>query len=261
MPHFLTRDNVSIHYRRSGDGPPLVFLHGLGANLSCWRHQEAFFSARYTVVLLDLRGFGASDKPEDPGAYRVRCFAEDVHELLLHVDISGVHLVGTSMGGYVAQQFALDYPEEVKSLVLCNTTCRRRVPPELLRTRLDALERSDMREYARLVASQALAPGASNELLAEVIEMIARNDRAAYRTVIRSLTFDVCRQLTSIRAPVLLIGCDQDIVMPLDRLDEIRRFLPQARLEIIERCGHLPYMERPEIFNRTLASFLAEVSH
>lgn len=261
MPRFITRDGLSIHYRRSGDGPPLIFLHGLGAHLSCWRHQEAFFSAQYTVLLLDLRGFGESDKPRDSRAYGVKSFAEDVHQLLVHLKVPGAHLVGTSMGGYVAEQFALQYPEKVKSLVLCNTACRRQVPPELMRARSEALERSDMSRYARLVASQALAPGASDALIAEVTEMIASNDRAAYETVIRSLTFDVCEQLASVRVPVLLIGCDEDIVMPLDRLREIRRWLPQARLEIIERCGHLPYMERPDVFNQILASFLAEISH
>jgi len=260
----LSINGIKISYDISGRGENyLVFLHGLGADLHSWDKQVKFFDPFYQVVRLDFRGFGASDKPEVEHAYSVDIFARDVLALFEYERIATAHLVGTSMGGYIAQQFALTFPGRVKSLILCHTTCRRQVPPEIMRTRLEALEKMDMSSYALMAVPQALGSSASTEVFSFLRDMLAKNSHNAYKTIISGhvLDFDVCNKLAQIRVPVLIITGEEDRVIPSEQSMQIHEKLPHSQIAWITRAGHISYLECPEEFNDTLSVFLAKVDN
>ena len=102
-------DKITLHYETAGQGQPLVFLNGLGQSVRDWERQVAYFSKNYRVITFDYRGQGSSDKP--PGPYTISLFCDDAVRLLKAVDALPAHLVGLSMGGMIAFQMAVSYPE------------------------------------------------------------------------------------------------------------------------------------------------------
>ena len=101
MP-MLQANGIDLNYEIIGQGPPLLFIHGLGSSGQDWEQQVAFFSKNYNVIIVDVRGHGASAKP--PGPYSIQLFADDISSFIRTMDISPVHVVGISMGGMIAFQ-------------------------------------------------------------------------------------------------------------------------------------------------------------
>ena len=115
-------DTVDLAHSEAGSGLPLVLLHGLGSSQRDWELQVPSFSQGYRLIIPDLRGHGESPKPRE--AYRMDLLAADVALLLMRLKARPAHVVGLSLGGAVAQQLAIDYPELLRSLVLVNTLPR-----------------------------------------------------------------------------------------------------------------------------------------
>lgn len=110
---------IKINYIEKGTGFPIVFVHGLSDDLKFWEPLIPELSKNHYVIALDLRGHGKSEKPEGP--YSIKQFADDIHEFLLKLEIKKAHFIGFSMGGAILQQFTLQYPEIVESLVLISS--------------------------------------------------------------------------------------------------------------------------------------------
>src|SRR5690242_21429013 len=119
MPHLRVRD-VELYYEVSGQGDPIVFIHGLGSSTYDWEHQIAYFAKHYQVVVFDVRGHGRSAKPRGP--YSIPLFAADAAEVINTLDIAPAHIVGLSMGGMIAFQLAVNAPACVRSLVIVNSS-------------------------------------------------------------------------------------------------------------------------------------------
>ena len=111
-------NDIDMYFEIAGQGQPLLLLHGLGANIRNWDSQIQYFMKNYQVITCDLRGHGLSSKPKGP--YRMRLFAEDIAELLQTLDVSVAHVAGTSMGGMVAFELAVRFPQLLKSLIIVN---------------------------------------------------------------------------------------------------------------------------------------------
>jgi len=118
MPKVRLRD-IEIHYQEKGFGAPLILIHGLNGDLTGWALVMPEFAKHYRTIALDLRGHGASGKPDQP--YSIKGFSEDLQEFLQQLQIPRAHILGLSLGGAIAQQFALDYPEKVRALILVST--------------------------------------------------------------------------------------------------------------------------------------------
>ncbi len=245
-----------ISYLDEGAGPTVVFLHGLGTNKTCWDAQAAAFSRTFRIIRPDLRGFGESPKT---GPYGVDIFASDVITLLDRLSAWPATIVGTSMGGYVALAIALRECARLDRLVLCHTACSRRVPPDVMAERLAALHAGDMSDYARVAAKTAIAPAASDDLRARVVDMIGANDKEAFIDIFSGTTldFDYCSSLSFVRIPTLIISSPDDKVVPHARSLELHEKIAGAKFEEIAGVGHLSYMEKPEAFNRVLRNFLS----
>ena len=116
--------NIEIYYEIHGQGDPLLLLHGLGSSSRDWEFQIPDFSSHFKTIAIDLRGHGRSGKPAGP--YSMEMFAADTAGFLRSLDLSSAHILGVSLGGMVAFQLALDYPDLIRSLVIVNSV------PELI---------------------------------------------------------------------------------------------------------------------------------
>jgi len=112
-------NDIEINYDVEGEGEPLVLIHGLSGSTRHWFFQIPEFSKHFRVIAYDVRGHGQTDKPKQE--YSIKLFADDLRGLMDKLGVDKAHIIGLSMGGYIAQQFALDYPDKVKSLVLADT--------------------------------------------------------------------------------------------------------------------------------------------
>ena len=108
--------------RRQGPGSPIVMTHGFAGPTDHWRHEALALAADRTLLLYDVRGHGRTEVPQDPSQYSMRLFAADLAALLRELGVQQAHIGGVSMGGMIAAQFAVDYPQMVESLLLCDTT-------------------------------------------------------------------------------------------------------------------------------------------
>src|SRR3989475_10753413 len=129
MPQASVND-VEINYRESGEGFPVVLVHGYTGNSRNWALTAPALAERFRVISVDLRGHGSSAKPTSEDAYALETMASDVYELLKNLDVSECALVGHSMGGMVSQLLILEHPEMVRALVLVDTAAE--VPKGLL---------------------------------------------------------------------------------------------------------------------------------
>jgi 3-oxoadipate enol-lactonase len=254
--------DVTLRVQERGEGPPLLLVHGLGMSSDLWVHQWDAFSLNHRTIAVDLRGFGESDRPADAGAYTIERFGEDLFHLIRALDLPRVHLLGTSMGGFVAQALALRAPEMLSSLTLCHTACRMSIPPDILEARVAALASAPMEEYGRMVASQALAPGALPALHDWLVGLVAKNDRETYRRVLVEglAAFDLEAEVGRIRIPTLVLVGELDRIIPADGGRELARRIVGAEIVDIPGVGHIGYAEKPATFNDAVLGFLRKVT-
>lgn len=250
--------SLQIAYQDEGEGEAIVFLHGLGANSESWDFQAEYFSDHYRVIRPEFRGFGRSSKPHDRNAYSVKIFAEDIVFLLKHLGVARATIIGTSMGGYMAQTIALEYPALVEKLVLCHTACSRRVPEKIMRERLAALEVMDMAAYAKVAIAHAVGPDTEESVKQRIVDMIAANDHTAYLIIFGEggLDFDLCSRLGELDVPSWVISSELDQVVPFARSQELHERIAGSQFFNIPDTGHLSYLENPVIFNQYLEMIL-----
>lgn len=258
MP-ILRLHEVDLHYETAGDGPPLLFLHGLGSSTLDWENQVQAFSKNYRVITLDLRGHGQSGKP--PGPYSIPLFASDAAALLDALGVESAHVAGLSLGGCVAFQLALDFPARVNTLCIVNSA------PEFirrsLRTRLEVWRRTaivrwrGLRRMGERIGLRLLPRADQAPLRAAFIERFARNAPQAYLNSLKALIgWSVTGRLGSIRCPVLVISAEHDYT-PVAAKEAYVRRMPDARLVVIPGTRHALPVEEPGPFNAALAGFLA----
>jgi len=251
--------DIDLYYESTGEGQPLLFIHGLGSSARDWELQVAFFSPDYQVVTYDVRGHGRSDKP--PGPYSTPLFADDTAELIRSLGIAPVHVVGISMGGMITFQLAVDAPELVKSLVIVNSA------PELilhtLRDRLQFFQRLlivrlvGMRKMGEVLGARLLPKPEHQDLRREFVERWAQNDKRAYLDSMRALVgWSVSARLSEIKAPTLVVAADKDYSPVSVKEAYVARML-HAELVVISDSRHATPVEQPAVFNEAVAAFLA----
>ena len=251
--------NVEINVRQWGQGEPLVLVHGLGANSSLWVHQVRPFSDRFRVIALDLRGFGRSSKPMHAEDYSIDLMTDDVIGVCHALELTSIHFLGTSMGGFIGQTIALKAPDLVRSVMLCHTGSENAIPEDVLAERLEALEKISMDEYAGLVASQALSQPPDPLIEEWLREMIADNERVPYVHVLASALpgFDVSAKVHEIRCPAVVVAGGDDRVIPPEKGKALSERIQGCGYHLIEGVGHIGYAEKPDAFNRIILDFLS----
>lgn len=252
---------VSLHYEREGVGTDLVLLHGLGGDLHSWDADAPVLARHHRVLRPDLRGCGESDTP--PGPYSPALFATDLAELLAACNVDAAHLVGISMGGVVAQRFALDHPAHVRSLVLVSTSSE--VGPRAVAAwqRLaDLVERAGF-DARTADASRAFSPAfaaAHPEIVAALGRRNARCDPRAYAAAARAVSdYNWTAELSRLVVPTLILQGLDDQLTPPGGAVKMSRALPHARLLLVGNTGHNLPIEQPEVFRHSLLAFTAGV--
>lgn len=261
MPRLHVSD-IDLHYEITGQGQPILLIHGLGSSTRGWEEQVPFFSQHYQVMTFDVRGHGESDKP--PGPYSIPLFAADTAELITSLGIAPVHVVGLSLGGMIAFQLAVDAPDLVRSLVIVNSG-----PEFIVRTfkeRLGVIQRElivrllGMRKMGEILSKRLFPRPEHEELRRQFVERWAQNDKRAYLHSLRAIVgWSVADRLSTIRCPTLVIAADKDYT-PVSLKEAYVARMPQARLVVIPDSRHATPVERPERFNEALMAFLSKLA-
>jgi 3-oxoadipate enol-lactonase len=245
------------------DGRPAVLLlHGLGANANSWTLQlPALISASFRPIATDTHGFG--DSPYDQRGWSICRMAAELAGLIEELGVGPVHVVGLSMGGTIAQQFALDYPYLTLKLVLVSTFAILR--PETLNGWLYFLQRFILVNTLGLPAqakavSRRVFPRLQDEPLREMlVETISHADPRAYRKAMASLgLFNSVKRLGEIKVPTLVVTGKDDTTVTPARQQLLVNGIPGARQVLIPEAGHAVPVDQAEMFNRELLNFLGE---
>jgi len=259
---FVEVGGVEIFVREAGSGDPLLLIHGLGMSSELWIHQFPAFAPHYRTLAVDLRGFGQSSRPSAPGSYDIGVLAADIAAVMQGLSLGRCHVLGTSMGGFVAQALALTHPELCRSLMLCHTAPRMDIPADVVAERVAALASMSMREYGEMVARQALGPAADADLHAWIAALIAMNEQRSYTQVLTEglRGFDVRGALHTIGLPTLIVAGQYDRVLPPSGARELAALIPHAQLVELPDVGHIGYAESPERFNSAVLGFLHQLA-
>ncbi|SDD29733.1 alpha/beta fold hydrolase [Actinokineospora iranica] len=237
-------------YDDKGSGPVLLLVHGHPFDRTMWRPQFAHFAPRFRVLAPDLRGYGETRLPP---ATSFAAFADDLADLLDSLGVGETVLCGLSMGGQIAMEFHRRFPDRVRALILADTTARAETP-DGHHDRLsmaDRLEREGMEPYAREVLWKMVAPG-NTEAADHVLRMMlaAPPSGAAAAQRARATRPDYRQTLRGAR--VLTVVGSEDEYTPVAEAE----LIPATTRVVIPGAAHLPNLERPDQFNRAVATFL-----
>jgi 3-oxoadipate enol-lactonase len=273
VPHTYTNGVVTF-YEDAGDGPVVVLIHGYGADLRLWDAQvEPLREAGFRVIRFDVRGHGRSMIA--PDGYTFENYAADLRDLLDRLNIErpateglevgAVHLAGLSMGGGIALQFALDYPDRVLSLTLVDPALPGFTYGDETTTHIqrfmDAVRSHGPRDAIDQVwLTHPFFDGVRRgpERWAAVRDILLDFQAPDMRDGARPAEYrpDIAGRLGEISAPTLVIAGENDVADFRLIADVLAENIRGARLTIIPDCWHLPPVEKPEEFNRILVSFL-----
>lgn len=273
-PTVLEVSGVRVRHVHAGAGPTVVLLHGIGRSLEDWSETLGPLAARHAVYAPDLIGFGLSDKPDVP--YTLSGLARFVRHYLKAVgETRPVTLIGNSLGGAVAAQFALLSPERTRALVLVGSagfgasvtlTLRLATVPRLG----EVLLRPSPLSARRTVESLFHDPRHVTPERVAWAEHLGRQPGAAraflrvarHLGTWRGIRPDWRRMLAEGRSgagvPTLIVWGERDRILPATHLKEARRLHPHARTHLFPDTGHLPQIERAADFNRLVLEFLEE---
>ena len=265
MP-LIQAGDVNIYYEVHGQGKPLVLLMGLGCHSGLWIYQVPVFSQHFQVITMDNRGVGRSDKPA--GDYSIEMMADDTANLLKALAIPKAHILGMSMGGAIAQRFALRYPQMVDKLLLA-CTFSGQTPYGIMMMKLweDIARGAGMGAVTQLLLLQSFTPRGFLEqpqVVAEIQEIFARHPQpvAAYVSQNHACQkHNTNGELPQIKAPTLGLVGDRDIQTPVASVKFITEKISGAILKVIPRCGHGFMWEAAEQFNEAVLEFLAGEKH
>jgi 3-oxoadipate enol-lactonase len=242
----------NLYYEIYGNGPALVFAHGLGGNHASWFNQVPFFSRWFKVVTFDHRGFGNS-RDMAGGADRSR-FPADLKNLLDHLEIPQATLVAQSMGGGTCAAFAVDNPDRVSALVLADTLVGIAVPEDL-RPRMDAVRNatSGLPQLERVLSTGFREREPVLTHLYTELNNFNKGARESLRGNSPAITVD---QLAATKIPILFLVGAEDILFPPDLVQGVHKQVPGSEYHEVAQCGHSAYFEKPHDFNDTVLGFL-----
>lgn len=258
-----TRGKPGIAYEVQGDGPAVVFLHGIGGHRGNWADQLGCFSRHYRAVAWDARGYGDSDGYDGP--CRFEDFSDDLAGLLDHLDVERAHLVGLSMGGRILMDFAVRHAGRVRSLVVAGSfpsfgsALTSEQQQEYMRLRREPLQRGlSFAQLAPQLVASLVGPRANALVLERMAESIARLRPDAYlKTLEATLHFDRTATLGEIEAPTLLMYGQFDSLVTPEAGRQVQQAMRHAEYRVVEGVGHLINLEAPDVFNALVLDFLA----
>ncbi len=257
---------INVEYYVEGNGPPLLMIMGLGGQASSW--GEPFLEQlrqRFTTIRLSNRGTGLSDKPAE---VTIRAMADDAAGLLRELGIEKAHVLGISMGGMIAQEVALNYPQRVQGLVLGCTNCgpahSAAVPAETLVkfAQISALTLEQRIEQFWLVTVTPEFVQRGRQFL-DTMMAASLATPTPWETFGKQFAaiqaFDSYDRLPQLTAPTLIINGNRDVIVTVGNADILQQRINGSRVRIIEGVGHCFFWEKPEESAQAVVEFLAQV--
>jgi pimeloyl-ACP methyl ester carboxylesterase len=266
-------DGREVNYCELGEGPAILFVHGLGASWQSWLEQLPEFAASHRVVAMDLPGFGYSESPSED--ISIEYYARWTAQFMDVLGIESAAVVGNSMGGFVSAELAIKVPARVQRLVFVSAAIfwqnLRRAQPlvqlarmsdavvarALVRATDDIATRRRLRYAALATAGFRYPQYVSDELAHEMVRSARRTD--GFLPALQALAgYDLEEELPKISCPTLIVWGANDQLVSVKDAERLEDLIPASRREVFERTGHVAMLERPERFNRLLEEFLAE---
>ncbi len=262
MSNFASIDGLTIHYKLELNvGVPVVFINSLGSDLRIW--DDVVSTLKHSSLRYDKRGHGLSDAP--PGPYSIADHANDLHGLLEHLNLERVVIVGISVGGQIALEFASRFPERVAAAVFCDTGMKIGTA-EFWNARIEAVRDHGLEHISEAIMQRWFGPDFRHEHAATVRgyqNMLERQPAVGYIATCEALResalHDAAQSVRDAGVKTLVFCGKDDQSTPVALSQDLAQVL-EAKLELIENAGHLPCIEQPEAFARILNAFLEEVN-
>jgi pimeloyl-ACP methyl ester carboxylesterase len=274
MPHISTDDGVRLHVEEAGDGPPVLFVHEFAGDHRSWEPQVRALSRRYRCIAYNARGYPPSAVPDDAAAYSQARAVADAIAVLDALAVDRAHVVGLSMGGFATLHLGLRHPDRARSLVVA--ACGYGAQPE---------RQSAFKEESGVIADAFAAEGAAEvakryavgparvqfqnkdprgwaEFAAQLAEHSSQGSALTMRGVqaARPSLYDLTDDLRALTVPTLVIAGDEDEGC-LEPSLMLKRTIPAAGLALLPKTGHTCNLEEPELFDRLLERFFADVEN
>jgi len=265
-------NGLCLHVATSGDGPPLVLLHGFTGSTQTWASLRSLAEKTHTVIAVDLPGHGNSSAPNDPRCYSLTRFAENLSQILDEFSIDRTALLGYSMGGRAALRFALAHGDRVSGLILesmspgipdpATRAARARADNALA----DAIESDGIEAFVNRWERLPIWDTQKNlpeEVRARLREQRLDNRQEGLANSLRGAGAGqdepVHDRLREIDAPTLLMAGELDSKY-VEIAESLQKAIPNARLRVIEEAGHAPHFERPDAFASAVMGFLQDIA-
>lgn len=269
--HIADLDGVKIRYLdNGGTGPVLICLHGTSMTAHAWGHLAASLKDAYRVIAVDMRGHGASDRPNT--TYTIAEMAGDIAKLVEKLDLRDVTLIGSSVGNQVAVSFVAAHPDRVAGLILSDPSffvsdteivkylrshhTRRRNYPT----------RSDAEAFARALPQRA---GLSDEMHRLAMQGDFREetdgsiswayDLPAITKVFLNLSTDQSADIAAVKVPVLILNADRSNVLSGEQAESLLKAFPNAKLEVIKNSNHTIWGDQPDLIATRTRAYLDEI--
>lgn len=265
MPKAKIND-ITLYYEIHGAGEPLVLISGFGADHVGWTPVLDAFAKHYQVILLNNRGSGQTDAPIGP--YSIVQMAKDTAALCDFLSIKQAHFIGNSMGGYIVQQLAHDYPALTKSIVISNSSLYTEsvfhyyLAAQLELMKSNAAPETLMRAMCTWIFSYHYLsqPGKYDELIQWGKSNPYPFTIAGYEGQFAALkNFDSREWANRIAAPTLVLASDHDIILCPVLSKKIVSAIKHAEFYCFETCGHIPHIEKPHEYVRVVQNFLEQI--
>jgi 3-oxoadipate enol-lactonase len=258
MP-FVENLGARIHWDEEGSGAPLLLIMGLGWPLQAWHRLRPVLSEKYRTIAVDNRGVGRSEAPAGP--YSIAQMAADAAAVLNAARVNAAHIFGVSMGGMIAQEFALQYPNKVRSLIL---GCTAAGGPEAVRAEEAALQvlmtrGQDPDQFARAINPFIYDAGTSRQLVEEDTAVRRKwyaSADAYFAQLQAVIGWEAYSRLAQIAAPTLVIHGENDRLVPAENGKRIAGRIAGAKLVIIPGASHVFSTDQPAAAQAAILEFL-----
>lgn len=261
MPYVPTRDIIT-YYEEAGSGEPLVLIRGLGSDLQAWALQVPALAKHFRVITYDNRGAGRTSAPDKP--YSIAGLADDLAALLDDLKIAKASVLGYSMGGMIAQEFALKFPNRLEKLILLGTSASLDGYSKVVIQNFINIRRSNMsreqvvRTQAPFIYSSALLGDTDRyerAIQATVDNLYSQQDHAFIRQAQAILAWDAASRAGGIKASTLVVTNKEDALVPPRNGEALSKLISGSKLVSLDG-GHAGVIEYPNEHNAAFLEFL-----
>lgn len=277
---FAVVNGIKICYDIHGEGNPINLIHGLSDRKEHWRAQIGALSKHFKVIRMDNRGAGKSERPDEE--YTMEIYASDVARLMDYLDIDRSHIIGHSLGGMIAQNFAILYPNRVNKLILINTFPGLKPPGEPIDDAIEMLKKNSIASQKAIEKDpfNAFIKGAKSsysrkfwkimreepekkfhgiwsveDLIEEKVKFGPRLEDLINQVHALS-THNTYERLHEIKNKVLILSAEKDKSCPKSMGEKIHELIPNSKFVVIEGAGHQSILEKAPEVNQLIIDFL-----